>query len=422
MRLTLFSVLLCVILAGASFGQDQPTPFEDRSLLDLLAMEKTVVYHFDSDSRTFTITLLSDATKDRVHKHYVDKGTQAEQHSSLQQRSAESAGKSRSELLGGHADDEQPQQRASKTAEMQQTLGGACQIAASVTRYGKDYIAIRELQSRREVLIPLQRIALVTDGALVEKCLKEPVVIEGHGKTNDRKPFSVETDHGGDPSDQSTDEIFLKYDDGTKEYLTKNSSMERCPVISYDDSIVAFIRRVDSNEDGVVNRDDETELWVMRLGNRSESHIVKDLSDASGATWHPSQLRLAFIATNRQEKRSLYSYDLPSKSLERLSDSARHWPEWSPNGDYIAYYDAGNRVVLYDVTVKKTKVLTENVGNGWALYWTVDNRLVFIQEPTEWRIYVPGTEDPVILTEAELKELTMVKQDQFGWASITAEP
>jgi len=421
MRLTLVPVLLCVILVGASFGEDRPTPFEDRSLLDLLAMEKTVAYHYDSDSRTFTITLLSDATKDRVHKHYDDKETQAEQHSSLQQRSAEPAGKSRSELPGGHADDEQPQQRANKTAEMQQTLGGACQIAASVTRYGKDYLAVRELQSSREVLIPLQRIALVTDSALMVKCPNEPVVIEGHGKTINRKPFSVETDHGGDPSDLSTDEIFLKYDDGTKEYLTKNSSMERGPVISYDDSIVAFLRRVDSNEDGVVNWDDETELWVMRLGNRSESRIVKDLSDPTSASWHPSKLRLAFIATNSEGKRSLYSYDLSSKTHERFSDNARDWPEWSPCGDYIAYYDAGNRVVLYDVTSQETKVLTENVGNGWALYWTVDSRLVFIQEPTEWHIYVPGTEASVIVTDAEIKELTIVKQNQFGWASTTAE-
>lgn len=81
------------------------------------------------------------------------------------------------------------------------------------------------------------------------------------------KPVSVETDHGATPSDISTDDLVLTRSDGSKENLTKNGCMERVPVLSHDDSTLAFLRRIDSNEDGVVNWDDTVELWIMRLGN-----------------------------------------------------------------------------------------------------------------------------------------------------------
>jgi Tol biopolymer transport system component len=234
-------------------------------------------------------------------------------------------------------------------------------------------------------------------------------------------PVSVETDHGGDSSDVSTDELVLIRSDGSKDNLTKNGCMERVPVLSHDNSTLAFLRRIDSNEDGVVNWDDEVELWIMHLGNRAEAHLAKNLTDPSETTWHPKKQILGFIATDGNRGRGLYSYDLATKALNRLADEAGSWPAWSADGEYIAFYDAKNRVVLFSLADGVRKILTKDVGNGWALYWTTDNRMIFTEEGIGWQVYTPGTKKPIPLDETQHKKLTTIDQAKFGWASTQAE-
>lgn len=244
-----------------------------------------------------------------------------------------------------------------------------------------------------------------------------------HAYAEDRAPIplSVETDHGGNPSNISTDEIVLKFSDGTTEFLTKNGCMERVPVLSPDNSAIAFLRRLDSNEDGSVNWDDEVELWLMRLENRAESRLAPILRDPSQATWHPSKMRLAFVATGSEGERGLYSYDLESKSLSLLATDAQGWPAWSPTGAQIAFYDNENRVVVVSTKEKKTKILSPDVGNSWALYWSLDGRLVFSQEVSGWYIFTPRSEEVSPLNAAQRKKLTFIDQEKFGWATIMAE-
>ena len=67
-------------------------------------------------------------------------------------------------------------------------------------------------------------------------------------------------------------------------------------------------------------------------------------------------------------------------------------------------------------------MLTGDVGNGWALYWTSDDRLVFTEEGVGWQVYTPGSEHPVLLDEAKHKKMKFIDQERFGWASSKAEP
>ncbi|MCU0715704.1 MAG: serine/threonine-protein kinase [Pirellula sp.] len=236
--------------------------------------------------------------------------------------------------------------------------------------------------------------------------------------SKNRKPILVDYSLNKDlgrTSDLSKEDIYIEYDDGTKEYLTWNRVMERVPRVSFDDSVVAFLRRVDSNEDGVItSKDDETELWLMRLGNRAESRIASELSNPSSASWHPSKLRMSFIASSSDGKKSLYSYDLPSKRLERLSDDAGSWSEWSPCGNYIAYFDSKNRVALYDVTSRASKVLTEDIGRSYALYWFTDGRLLF-RVNDEIVVYSPSTNNSTKMSETEVGQVSGYEQKRFGW-------
>ena len=249
------------------------------------------------------------------------------------------------------------------------------------------------------------------------------LVAAGSGLCEEKQPtpVSIETDHGGNPSDISTDELVLTLSDGTKKKLTNNGCMERVPVISHDGALVAFLRRSDTNEDYEVNWDDAVELWVMRLDNKSETRLIKSLSNPSQAAWHPKQRVLAFIGTDSDGDRALYSYDLSQKKLSILTSSADSWPEWSPCGAMIAFYDDDNRVVVFKLGDKREKVLSEDVGNGWALYWSTDGRLVFTEETKGWQIYTPNDAKPKPLAKKEHKKLKFIDQEKFGWAKNKAE-
>ena len=162
--------VVCCALAGTAYCEDPAAPFEDRSLLDLLAAEKVISYHHDNDSGTFSITLLSDATKERVRRYYDDGGAIADRYNRLRQSYNDLLRENRSEDRG------ERNQSGKRLAEMHQKmselrrpndidLGARFAIAASVTRYGTDYLVVRELHSLREVLMPLHRIAMVTNDA-----------------------------------------------------------------------------------------------------------------------------------------------------------------------------------------------------------------------------------------------------------------
>lgn len=233
------------------------------------------------------------------------------------------------------------------------------------------------------------------------------------------KLLSVEVDYAGDSGNVSTDEIVLKRSDGSTTFLTENGSMERVPVLSHDNSVIAFLRRVDSDENGVVNWNDQVELWLMRLNNRAESRLAVNLSNPSKVSWHPSKMKLTFIATNSENVRGLYVYDLQSKLLNLLSGAARTWPAWSPQGDHIAYYNNNKEVVVYNVKKKRNMTISENVGNSLALYWTLDNRLVFDHEDLGAHIYKVESDRAVRLTLDPVKhKFQFVDQEKFGWADF----
>lgn len=66
-------------------------------------------------------------------------------------------------------------------------------------------------------LLTLTILALATD---IRRCAD-----------NEPKPVKVETDHGGNPSDLSTDELVMTFSDGTEKNFTNNGSMERVTLL-----------------------------------------------------------------------------------------------------------------------------------------------------------------------------------------------
>lgn len=247
----------------------------------------------------------------------------------------------------------------------------------------------------------------------------------------------VGTDYGSNPSDISTDEIYLEYSDGSRVYLTDNNLMDRVPAFSPDNQFVSYLRRRDTNSDGTVNWDDDTELCLFDLQSSTTKQLTAGLSDVGEPTWHPDALRIAFMAGERGRKK-LYILDLLTDRRTEVVGEVESWPTWSPDGALIAFYDEQNRVSVVKPDGTERRTLSDDVGNGWALYWTFDNRLVFIHETKgwipalrrqvrtalnsrtaqspehKWQVFSPADQSIKRMERSDLDGI--LNQDKFGWS------
>lgn len=157
-------IFLSLMLRGPAFAEEPKPIFEDRSLRDLLVAEQVVGYQYHADTGVFSIALLSEETKEEVRQYYKD-GSHLKNYNRLERAYNDM----RSELQR-----ERDRQTAEQLVKLQRELselrrptdieiGTGLEAAASVIRCGTDYLVVRELHSGREVLMPLQRIAKVTD-------------------------------------------------------------------------------------------------------------------------------------------------------------------------------------------------------------------------------------------------------------------
>lgn len=236
-----------------------------------------------------------------------------------------------------------------------------------------------------------------------------------------RRIVAVRTDHGDDPSDVSTDEIYLQFEDGSREYLTDNSFMERVPRFSPDNTLIAFVRRRDSNADGKVDWDDNSELWLMQLADQQSKCVTEGLPDVGAPTWHPSAHQIAFIAGEEKRDKTLYVYDVAQGTCRRIRGDASVWPTWSPDGAYIAFYDKENRVTVTTPDGDWSKNLSDDVGNGWALYWAYNNSLIFTHEKLGWQIFSPREQKLRPLPDNDNDQLKCVDQGLYDWARQGAQ-
>lgn len=232
------------------------------------------------------------------------------------------------------------------------------------------------------------------------------------------KIVKVETDHGGSPGDVSTDEIYLEYSDGTRKFLTKNKLMERVPTFSANNQFVSFLRRRDTNNDGDVSWADDVELCVFDLRTSATRVLSTGMFDVGMPTWHPRDLTIAFTASKK-----LYTLDLLTNKRRKIIDNVGDWPTWSSDGTLIAFYDVQNRVNIVKTDGTQRRTLTDDVGNGWALYWMTDNRLLFAHEKKGLQVFSPVDQSIKALKKiSEIETEKIIDQQQFNWSSSTLVP
>jgi len=255
----------------------------------------------------------------------------------------------------------------------------------------------------------LHTVTLIAIAIFVTGCQCKPQVV------------GVETDMSGSTgSDGLVDDIYLAYTDGSRKYLTSDKQMQRVGIFSPDNCYVEFHQRRDSNNDGKVWWDDNTQEVVLNLKNNRQTILVEGSSNAGGASWHPRELRLAIISGPSGEKQ-MYIVDAITTQKKSIASDAGSWPCWSPNGEWIAFYDDKSRVCIIRPDGSDRQTLSKRVGNGWSLQWTFNGTLIFVvDDGRDWKSYVPlrGTVEPF----DRLNEMPeFVDQSRFGWGKSIAE-
>jgi Tol biopolymer transport system component/DNA-binding winged helix-turn-helix (wHTH) protein len=195
---------------------------------------------------------------------------------------------------------------------------------------------------------------------------------------------------------------------GTEELLrlTNQASMDFNPIWSPDGRYIAFCR-VLKGEPGIyiipalggAERRVRKTLW-----EEQEFHQIMRV--AGLLSWSPDGKLLAFSdRASRNEPSSIFLLSLDSLEVRRLTSPLRSWgdlnPEFSPDGQTLAFLRASQGIAIYTVPVSggAEQHLFSDATDHWGLAWTPDGRdIVFanagwpINPGWLWKISLRGGE------------------------------
>ena len=226
-------------------------------------------------------------------------------------------------------------------------------------------------------------------------------------------PASIGTEDTG--SQVNTREIYIEFEDGSKDYLTDNEAIDSEPKFSPGGNQIAFVRTVDTNNDGEVNFDDTSDIYVMDIDGDNTRNLTDHPSEDLMVSWSPDGEYLVFYS-NRSGSGEVYLLNLFSKEVQQLTYGSG-WgahARWSPDGEYIAFYTS-DRNGSYVTTIRPDgsglQQLTDAVGNGWGIGWTTDNLISFPYQ--EKGHYVIGPDGSGLRPKSESDDL--IWQSEYGW-------
>jgi TolB protein len=150
------------------------------------------------------------------------------------------------------------------------------------------------------------------------------------------------------------------------------------------------------------------ELWLASGIGARPKRITRNNSNESGPCWSPDGRRL-IITSDLSGKPQLYEVALNSGRLTRIpTNLSRHCSEaaWNPrNPNRIAYTAAiggGFQIAEYDVSLRKSRVLTSGSADALQPEWANDGRHIFFTErkrgATRLMILDAGSDEEARLT------------------------
>jgi TolB protein len=101
---------------------------------------------------------------------------------------------------------------------------------------------------------------------------------------------------------------------------------------SSDGEWIAFCRvSRDTNNDGFVNLNDRSELFIIRPDGGGERALDINRLSAFSPSWSPDGRSVMFSAYESEGKQSIWSYSLDTGALTQHTEAGPYYhPEWSP--------------------------------------------------------------------------------------------
>jgi Tol biopolymer transport system component len=142
--------------------------------------------------------------------------------------------------------------------------------------------------------------------------------------------------------DHLNPEIYLVADDGTGlRRLTDDGASDVLPRWSPDGTQIAF-----ASDRGAPTRMPlpEYDLWLLDLATEQTRPLTQEFGDVLGHSWSPEQDRIVFVRTRTEGDRfgDIWWTDVRTGEAVLLAQGNFAWPEWSPDGQSIAYVTPRN--------------------------------------------------------------------------------
>jgi len=101
--------------------------------------------------------------------------------------------------------------------------------------------------------------------------------------------------------------------------------------------VVFVSRREDTNQDGVIDSTDSSQLYVLDLATKALTQLTSGSSTNNQPAWSPDGKRIVFIS-NRTGNNDIFVIKADGSGLKQLTQTPdnEYFPIWSPDGTKIA--------------------------------------------------------------------------------------